>query len=246
MKRAATHADRRVPRRHPAGPGATIATRPRGSSRDAPPRLADRQPRAGRRWRWSARWPLWWLVASEPEFSIFVRVPLAYKNLSDDLEISAEPVNTVSLELHGPSGELSAIADASGGAPAGGDRGYDRRARRASGPSPSATDNVKLARGVRLVRAIPSEARFQFEERAARAGERRAAFRRRRRQRYGIESIRRRAERTADRRAGQPGGANPVRHHRPDRRFEAVRHVRVSRQRVCGRPLCAVRRARRR
>jgi len=110
---------------------------------------------------------LWWLVASEPEFSVFVRVPLAYKNLSEDLEISAEPVNTVSLELHGPSGELSAITDASGAhRPA---VIVDMTGVRAGERTfPIGDENVKLAPGVRLVRAVPSEARFQFEERASR------------------------------------------------------------------------------
>ena len=109
---------------------------------------------------------LWALVASEPEFSVFVRAPLAYKNLPDDLEISAEPVNTISLELHGPSGELRSLGDATGQRPAvildmtgmqPGERTF-----------PIGDDNVKLARGVRLVRAIPSEARFSFELRASR------------------------------------------------------------------------------
>ena len=54
---------------------------------------------------------LWVLVASEPELSTFVTVPLAYKNLPDDLEISAEPVNSISLELRGPSGELRSLGE---------------------------------------------------------------------------------------------------------------------------------------
>jgi hypothetical protein len=109
---------------------------------------------------------LWWLVASEPEFSVFVRAPLAYKNLPDNLEISAEPVNTVSLELHGPSGELANLSDQSGHRPAvildmtgvqPGERTF-----------PIGDGNINLTRGVRLVRAIPSEARFEFEERGSR------------------------------------------------------------------------------
>jgi YbbR domain-containing protein len=109
---------------------------------------------------------LWALVASEPELSVFVRAPLAYKNVPDELEISAEPVNTVSLELRGPAGELSRLGDPSGQRPAvvldmanvqAGERTF------AIGG-----ENVKLERGVRLVRAIPSEARFEFERRGAR------------------------------------------------------------------------------
>jgi YbbR domain-containing protein len=109
---------------------------------------------------------LWMIVASEPELSVFVRAPLAYKNLPDELEISAEPVNTVSLELHGPSGELRSLGDPSGQRPAvvvdmsgvqPGERTF-----------PIGDDNVALSRGVRLVRAVPSEARFQFELRGSR------------------------------------------------------------------------------
>ena len=106
---------------------------------------------------------LWVLVASEPELSTFVTVPLAYKNLPDDLEISAEPVNSISLELRGPSGELRGFGESGRAAP-GGDPGYDGRAA-GRAHLPIGDGNVKLARGVRLVRAIPSEARFEFERR---------------------------------------------------------------------------------
>ena len=109
---------------------------------------------------------LWVLVASEPELSTFVTVPLAYKNLPDDMEISGEPVNSISLELRGPSGELSSLGEAGGLRPAvvvdmqgvqQGERTY-----------PIGDGNVKLSRGVHLVRAIPSEARFEFERRRVR------------------------------------------------------------------------------
>jgi YbbR domain-containing protein len=109
---------------------------------------------------------LWVLVASEPELSAFVTVPLAYKNLPDDMEISAEPVNSISLELRGPSGELRSLGESGGLRPAvivdmtgvqEGERTY-----------PIGDGNVKLSRGVRLVRAVPSEARFEFEHRQRR------------------------------------------------------------------------------
>jgi YbbR domain-containing protein len=109
---------------------------------------------------------LWALVASEPELSSFVTVPLAYKNLPDELEISGGPVNTVSLELRGPSGELSSLSDLTGIRPAviidmegvqPGERTF-----------PIGKSNVKLSRNVRMVRAVPSEARFEFDRRARR------------------------------------------------------------------------------
>jgi YbbR domain-containing protein len=107
---------------------------------------------------------LWWVVASEPELSVFVTVPLTYKNLPDDLEISAEPVNSISLELRGPSGELRGLGDSGSTRPGvildmtgvhTGERTF-----------PIGSGNVRLARSVRMIRAIPSEARFEFERRA--------------------------------------------------------------------------------
>jgi hypothetical protein len=107
---------------------------------------------------------LWALVASEPELSEFATVRLEYRNLPDDLEIGSDPVTSVTLELRGPSGELrgagdgirpAVILDMSDVQP--GERTF------AIGSS-----NVQLARGVRLVRSIPSEARFRFERRMVR------------------------------------------------------------------------------
>lgn len=107
---------------------------------------------------------LWWVVASEPELSVFVTVPLTYKNLPDKLEISAEPVNSISLELRGPSGELRSLGDTAGLRPAViVDMADVRTGERTF---PIGNGNVRLARGVRLIRAIPSEARFEFERRA--------------------------------------------------------------------------------
>jgi YbbR domain-containing protein len=108
---------------------------------------------------------LWVLVASEPELSTFTSVQLEYKNLPDDLEISSEPVPTVSLELRGSSGVLSALTDR-GTRPAVildmsnvfiGERTFTVD-----------SGSVKLPHGVRLVRAQPSQVRFNFERRMTR------------------------------------------------------------------------------
>ena len=107
---------------------------------------------------------LWALVASEPELSEFATVRLEYRNLLDDLEISSDPVSSVSLELRGPSGVLrgagdgiqpAVVLDMSDVRP--GERTFT-----------IGECNVKLARGVRMVRAIPSEVRFLFERRLVR------------------------------------------------------------------------------
>ena len=108
---------------------------------------------------------LWALVASEPELAGFATVRLEYKNLPDDLEISSEPVGSVTLELQGPSGVLRGVGDGglqpavvldmSDVAP--GERTF-----------PISGSNVQVARGVRLVRAIPSEVHFAFDRRMRR------------------------------------------------------------------------------
>jgi len=108
---------------------------------------------------------VWGTVANEPELSTFATVGVEYRNLSEDLEISSDPVSSVKLELRGPSGELRGVGD--GGArpevildmttvqP--GERTF-----------PIGDGTVKLVPGVRLVRAIPSEVRFRFERHAER------------------------------------------------------------------------------
>jgi YbbR domain-containing protein len=104
---------------------------------------------------------IWALVTTEPELATFANVRLEYKNLPDGLEISSDPVSSVVLELRGPSGALRGMGD--GIHPgvvidmsdaASGERTYSIGDR-----------NVKVMRGVRLVRAIPSEVRFHFEPR---------------------------------------------------------------------------------
>jgi hypothetical protein len=105
---------------------------------------------------------IWALVASEPEMATFTTVRLEYKNMPEDLEISLVSREAVELELKGPSGELrgdglrpAVVVDVDGVGPgehtfAIGDR------------------NVRLARGVRLVRANPSEVTLTFEPHAER------------------------------------------------------------------------------
>jgi len=109
---------------------------------------------------------VWGVVANEPELSTFATVGVAYKNLPENLEISSDPVSTVKLELQGPSGELRGVGDGSAlpevildmSKVQPGDRTF-----------PIGDGNVKLTRGVHLVRAIPSEVRFRFERSAERA-----------------------------------------------------------------------------
>ncbi|HEX3745524.1 MAG TPA: hypothetical protein VHW09_16385 [Bryobacteraceae bacterium] len=107
---------------------------------------------------------VWVVVANEPELSTFATAGIEYKNLPDSLEISSDPVSTVKLELRGPSGQLR--ADSGGAGP---EVILDMSDVRAGDRTFAIGDgNVKLVRGVHLVRAIPSEVRFRFERRAER------------------------------------------------------------------------------
>jgi YbbR domain-containing protein len=106
---------------------------------------------------------LWWLVASEPELAGFATVRLEYKNLPDDLEISSEPVSSVTLELQGPSGVLRGVGDGGLQPAVVLDMSNVEPGERTFAISSS---NVQLSRGVQLVRAIPSEVHFAFERRS--------------------------------------------------------------------------------
>jgi YbbR domain-containing protein len=86
-----------------------------------------------------------------------------YKNLPDDIEIDSNPLATVTLELRGPSGSLRDINEG------------DLRpqvildmSKATAGPRTFTIEDgsVKLPRGVRLVRAVPSQVRFNFDRRA--------------------------------------------------------------------------------
>lgn len=115
---------------------------------------------------------IWVLVASEPELSTFQTVRVEYKNLPDDLEISSDPVESVVLELRGPAGELRGIGD--GVRPA---VVLDMTAVQPGRRTFTIGNrSVNVARGVRLVRAIPSEIRMTFEQRVTRDVEVRVQF----------------------------------------------------------------------
>lgn len=107
---------------------------------------------------------IWALVASEPELSTFETVPLQFRGLPDDIEMSTPPAETVTLELRGPSSELrglagsrapSVVLDMSGVTPGVRSFSIDK-------------SDVRLARGVRLMRAVPSEVQFDFDRRLER------------------------------------------------------------------------------
>jgi YbbR domain-containing protein len=107
---------------------------------------------------------VWGVVANEPELSTFTTAGIEYKNLPEGLEISSDPVTTVKLELRGPSGQLRGVSD--GTSP---EVILDMSDVRAGERTfPIGDGNVRLVRGVQLVRAIPSAVRIRFERHAQR------------------------------------------------------------------------------
>ncbi|HJZ97769.1 MAG TPA: hypothetical protein VKE70_14765 [Candidatus Solibacter sp.] len=107
---------------------------------------------------------IWALVASEPEVTTFTSVRPEYVHMPADLEIGAEPVSTVMLELQGPSAELRGVGDGLRAAVV-----ID-----AGGVGPGlhtftiSDRNLRGTRRVRLVRANPPDVSLYFEPHAER------------------------------------------------------------------------------
>jgi hypothetical protein len=93
-----------------------------------------------------------------------LRVPVQFKNAPRNLEISSRIDDTVRLELMGLSGRLRAFA----AAPAAVILNFSNV--RAAGERTFNVDSntVKLPRGVQLLRAVPAQLRFVFENQAKR------------------------------------------------------------------------------
>jgi YbbR domain-containing protein len=104
---------------------------------------------------------LWFSFTRDPEVGTFVSVPVEYRGMPDDLEISSDLVGSVSIDLRGPSGEIenfnaakSAVVLDFSDIHKPGERTFQIDER-----------NISLPTGMRLVRAIPAQIRLQFEQR---------------------------------------------------------------------------------
>ena len=94
---------------------------------------------------------LWFSFARDPEVGTFVSVPVEYRGMPDELEISSDLVGSVSIDLRGPSGEIenfnaakSAVVLDFSDIHKPGERTFQIDER-----------NISLPTGMRLVRAIP-------------------------------------------------------------------------------------------
>ncbi len=101
---------------------------------------------------------LWISVSNEPELSTFQSVPVEYKQMPENLEISSNVDETVRLELRGPSGRLRDLRDAKLAVV------LDFSTIHQAGDRTFSIDdhNVSLPRGIRLVRAIPGRLQFHL------------------------------------------------------------------------------------
>jgi hypothetical protein len=112
-----------------------------------------------------AAFGVWLNVSNEPDLATIVSVPVEYNHFPKDLEISSEIVETIDLEARGPSGLLRGLHDSRIAAI------IDFASVKAPGERTFTVTpaELKLPRGVDLIRTIPAQLRFKFEKRATRS-----------------------------------------------------------------------------
>jgi len=107
---------------------------------------------------------LWLAIIGDPELATSVSVPIQYKNLPRELEISSEVLDRVHLEIRGPSGKLSpaSLEDTA--------VVLDLKAVHEPGERTYTIQqwNVNLPPGVIFSRAVPAQVRLHFERRMTR------------------------------------------------------------------------------
>jgi YbbR domain-containing protein len=107
---------------------------------------------------------VWMNVASEPELTTIVSVPVEYKNFPRGFENSSDIVESVDVEAHGPAGLLGSLGDGHLAAV------IDLSSVRTPGERTFtlAESLQRLPRDVTLIRTIPAQVRFLFEPRTTR------------------------------------------------------------------------------
>src|SRR5580698_8320596 len=113
----------------------------------------------------AAAFAIWLDVANEPELATIVSVPVEYNHFPKDLEISSDIVETIDLEARGPSGQVRSLHDSRIAAV------IDFASVKAPGERTFTLTpaELKLPRGIELIRTIPAQLRFTFERRAIRS-----------------------------------------------------------------------------
>lgn len=107
---------------------------------------------------------LWLATVGEPESATVIAVPVQYRNIPSNLEVSSEMRDSAYVEVRGPSGRLSGanlantvvVIDLSGQKRPG-ERTYSIQ-----------TDSVRLPPGVEFLRAVPAQIRIRLEYQVSR------------------------------------------------------------------------------
>ena len=104
---------------------------------------------------------LWFAFARDPDVGAFVAVPVEYRGMPDDLEISSDLVESVSVDLRGPSEKIANFSAAKSAVV------LDFSGIHKPGEQTFQIDerNISVPSGMRLERAIPAQIRLQFEQR---------------------------------------------------------------------------------
>ena len=104
---------------------------------------------------------LWFFFARDPEMGAFVAVPVEYRGMPDDLEISSDRVESVSVDLRGPSEKITNFSAAKSAVV------LDFSGIHKPGEQTFQIDerNISVPSGMRLERAIPAQIRLHFEQR---------------------------------------------------------------------------------
>lgn len=104
---------------------------------------------------------LWFAIVGEPEAVTTHSAPILYRNLSQDLLIGQDAIDSVRLELRGPSGRLStaALSDLTVELDLSDIKKPGERTFTLSG------SDLRLPDGVTFLRAIPSQLRLRFARR---------------------------------------------------------------------------------
>jgi diadenylate cyclase len=112
-----------------------------------------------------AAFGVWLNVSNEPDLATIVSVPVEYNHFPKDLEISSDIVETIDLEARGTSGQLRSLHDSRISAI------IDFASVKAPGERTFTLTGaeLKLPRGIELIRTIPAQLRFTFERRATRS-----------------------------------------------------------------------------
>lgn len=112
-----------------------------------------------------AAFGVWMNVASEPEVATVVSVPVEYIHFPKNLEISSNIVESIAVEARGPSGELSSLHSSRVAAVID-FASVQEPGQRTFAITPA---ELKLPRGIELIRTIPAQLRFGFERKMTRA-----------------------------------------------------------------------------